>query len=86
MPQRFNVNDLVDVRAKATHTWRPGMVASVTPLSSGERYQVSLDTPIATSAWLGFARAFGGDGNISSAIVFLRIDTVKPDELIRAHI
>lgn len=86
MPQRFNVNDTVDVRAKETHTWRPGTVAAVTSLSSGQRYQVSLDTPIVTSAWLGFARAFGGNANIASAMVYVRADNVNEDELIRTHV
>ncbi len=79
----FIVDDLVDVRASESMTWRPGVVRAV----EGGCYKVELDTPISADVWSGVTRKYGGSDMVGTAatpvFVYEHCDEVIPDELIR---
>jgi len=77
----YDVDDLVDVRADKTHSWRAGTVTA----AEDTRYQVTLDTPVTADTWSGATRKYGGSDTLSVVYILKNAEVVAEGELIRTQ-
>jgi hypothetical protein len=77
----YQVDDLVDVRADKTLSWRAGTVTAV----ESERYKVTLDSAISADAWSGVTRKYSGSNTLTVVYILKNAEVVAEGELIRTQ-